>query len=460
MIPLYDHQIEFMNDLRAAMRRKKSILAVAPTGFGKTQVAAHMIEAALSKGSTTCMAVPRRNLLTQTHNSLTGFGIHHSFVAAGRGYNPFSKCYLASTETLKNRLALISPNVLIIDEVHFGESSLDKIIKHYRAHGAWIIGLSATPCKTSGKGLCCWFEEMVEGKQIGWLIENGYLSQYEAYAPSHPDLSSLRMTGGDYNKADVAGYMETHNVLIGDAVKSYKAHAMGLLNITYCTSIKHSEMTAAAFNEAGIPSAHVDGTTPDDELRRIISAYARRELLNLCNAQLLNFGFDLAQSSGLDVTIESMSDLDPTKSIAKQMQKNGRVLRRKDRPAIINDHANNINEHGLPCDERAWTLADRKISKRTTERTEPVRQCPKCYFVHRPALTCPHCGHVYEIKSRMLEEIDGELKPIDKAALRQHREIEQAKAQTLEQLIELGRARGYKPGWAIRIYEARKAKKG
>ena len=89
---------------------------------------------------------------------------------------------------------------MIVDETHFGDEALDKIIEWAKNYGAFVLGLSATPWKLNGKGLGCWYDTMVEGPTIRWLIDNKYLSDYRAFAPDTLDLSGIRMSAGDYNK--------------------------------------------------------------------------------------------------------------------------------------------------------------------------------------------------------------------------------------------------------------------
>jgi superfamily II DNA or RNA helicase len=207
----------------------------------------------------------------------------------------------------------------------------------------------------------------------------------------------------------------------------------------------------------------MDGETPKDERRRIIRAFARREILILCNVEICTTGFDLASASGMDVTVEGIIDLRPTKSLALQLQKWGRGLRKKDYPAIILDHVNNsfkpdgTPNHGLPDDEREWSLADEKRSKRDkVEKADGLAICPKCFCHHAPKPVCPNCGHTYEVKGRVIEQVEGELLEVDKAALRKVRRVEEGACETLEDFIALGKARGYQSGWAYRRFALRK----
>ena len=465
---LYPDQQQTVEDVRAAMRVSRSVLLQSPTGSGKTAMATHIIEAAKNKDRRIIFTVPRKDLLEQTSQTFTRLGIDHSFIAAGKAHNPFARVHIGMVDSMARRLErLPASDLVIFDETHFGASSLDSVIQHYKKAGSWILGLSGTPWKLSGKGLGCWYDTMVEGRSIRWLIDNKRLSDYRYfYGRSAIDLSALRITAGDYAKGEVASFMEEKAVIIGDAVRDYRERCAGMLHMVRCASIKHSQMTAQAFRDAGIPAMHVDGETPMDERGRIFRAYARRELFVVTFVNLLEFGFDLSQASGgLDVCIESGADLKPSRSLAGQMQFWGRMLRYKPVAAVFNDNVNNYKQHGFPADARDWTLADRDQSRRESgERALPVRQCERCYFVHRPAPSCTNCGHVYEIQSRQIEQVDGALVEMTREeqerarqAAMGKRKAAQAQARTLDELIAFGRASGMKnpAGWARHVYRAR-----
>ena len=461
MIKLYDFQEEKVNAVRDFVSKGyKSVLLASPTGSGKTAMATAIVYGAYKKEKVCFFVVPRRDLLDQTSLTLAEFGIPHSFIAAGKPCNTFARVFVCSTGTLQNRLSIV-PDIAIIDESHYGDKALDKIIKYYKSNGAVVIGLSATPWKLSGKGLGCWYDKMVEGKSVRWLIDNKRLSEYRAFAPSHPDLSGIKIQHGDYVQSQLAEKMEQDRILIGNAVKHYKQHAAGKLGITFGVSIKHSQILAQSYRDAGIPAMHIDGETPEDERKKISRAFAKREIMQLCNAELLCFGYDLATSSGIKgVCIQSMTDCQPTMSLAKQSQKNGRNLRYDGETHLFFDHANNFQKHGLPDHPHEWTLSDRdKQSKESGEKTIPVRMCDVCSYCHTPAPVCPNCGNTYKVMSREIKEVEGELSEIQAVQQKKEARMEVGKARSLEDLIAIGKKRGYKNPvfWAKKIMAGRNA---
>lgn len=452
MITLFDDQFTSIKRLRQSLRYFKHVVLQGETGSGKSVMAAYMIANSREKGLISLFIVPRKDLLHQMSETFNDFDISHSFIAQGRDFNPFSKTFICTIGTLVNRLDKVRPDIVFIDECHFGAGQLEKVINYYKALGCWIIGLTASPEKSSGQGLDEYYGDMVVGPSIKELIKLKRLSDYKLFAPYTPDLSGIKTVAGDYARGEISSFMEQESILIGNAVKHYSQHAMGKLNIAFCTSIKHSHITADAFCKAGIPAMHIDGETPDVERRRIARMFAQRELLVLCSVDLMTFGYDLASASGVrNVTIESMSDLRPTKSRPLQRQKNGRVLRYKDFPATIFDHSGNNTRFGYPDDDISWSLKGREKGSYNTERPTPVKQCSNCFFCHPPAPQCPNCGLVYPVKSRIVDEIEGTLTEIDRDAMRVKQEKKDRS--DLYALIAIAKKKGiaHPERWAAKI---------
>lgn len=460
-----------MERLQIEATRSKSILLQSPTGSGKTAMMLWLAKRTVKKQRRVLFSVPRKDLLTQTSLSFNKYDVFHSFVAAGKNYDPFASVYIGMVDTMAQRLKkwldagkvgpcpLPKVDLAIFDETHFGAAALALIIEHYKEQGAWIIGPSATPWKMNGQGLGIYYDSMVMGKSVKWLIKNNRLSDYKYfYGEKHGDFRQLQ----NASDKEIDEYMKQKRQIIGDAVRDYKLRCEGKLHIVRCTSIEHSEMTAEEFRNCGVAAVHVDGNTPEAEKARIFLAFAKREVKVLTFAQLLNFGFDLSQATGMDVCIESASDLKPSKSLAGQMQFWGRALRYKPYPAIFNDHVNNWVEHGLPCSEREWTL-ESLTKKSTGEKAPPTKQCDKCFFVHSPSPSCPECGNVYEVNSRFTKEVDGELVEINKEEVERKRLMKQEEwqANSEEELKQIGIRRGYKGAakWAKYKWEAREKKR-
>ena len=127
--------------------------------------------------------------------------------------------------------------------------------------------------------------------------------------------------------------------------------------------------------------------------------------------------------------------------------------------AVIIDMVGNCYRHGLPTEPREWSLTGRVSCH--NESAEPdilVRQCKSCLRVYSgTSRICPYCGAEQPKTKREIEQDEkAELERIE-AIERRKKQIEQGRAKTLEQLIAVGRERGYKNPvfWARMVYNGR-----
>ena len=463
MIQLYDYQEALGVETRLSLRKHKSTLVVLPTGGGKSYITAWMVKNILAKGNTVYFCVHRRDLLTQMAGTFKKFGIPYGYIAAGITYNPNQPVQICSIQTLARRLKKIpAPGVLIVDEAHFSCSpTYSAIIDKYKKDGSFVIGKTATPWRMSGEGLGRHFGDMVQGPTVAKLMEDGFLSRYKMFAPSTPKLDKVKLLGGDYKENELKTLMDIPSIT-GNAVTHYTKHANGKRAVAFCVSIEHSENVAMAFRAAGIMAVHVDYKTKPEDRTAAFKAFADGSVKVLTSVCIFSEGLDLASLVNQDVCIDVAILLRPTKSLSMYLQQVGRALRKKDYPAIILDHAGNSREHGLPDDEREWSLDDWKKKKKSEEgeKEERVRQCPICYAVHKPTPLCPECNHVYKVEAREIEERAGELEEVDVEEMRKRKKVEQGNANSVDKLTALGQSRGYKnpAAWARHVYNARVAK--
>lgn len=456
MFELRDYQRKAVDDVREAYRAgRRSPLLVAPTGAGKTVIFSHITANAAQRGNRTVILVHRAELLQQTHRALEGMGVPHGLVAAGRTPDPTHLTQVASVQTLIRRLDKFRPpDLVIVDECHHAAAgSWSRVIEAYPQ--ARLLGVTATPQRLDGKGLSGVFDTLIRGPEVADLIREGWLCQPVYYAPSTVNMDGARTTAGDWNRADSEAIVDRPTIT-GDAVKHYRRICPGAPAVVFTTSLKHAAHVRDQFNAAGYNFELLDGTLdPAERARRVLSLSEGR-LHGLVTVDIVSEGFDLP-------CISAAILLRPTQSVALHIQQIGRVLRPmpgKQRAYVL-DHVGNCLRHGLAEEVREWSLEGqrRRRKKADDELVEKHRQCPACFAVHVPAPICPACQHVYEVKVRRLDEVDGELSEVDFEALRAARlkRQEQGRAQTVEQLTELGRSRGYKnpAAWARHLIAAR-----
>lgn len=467
---LRDYQLTIVDNARAALKRSRRVLIQAPTGAGKTALASFIAGETSSRGMPVWFVCHRAELVAQTSYTFGKFGINHGLISAGQAYDQRQRVHVCSIDTLKNRLGIVAPPRLIIfDECHhLGAAGWTRVQDAFP--DAWNIGLSATPQRLDGKGLDSNFDEIVPGPTVDWLTKNGHLSPYRAFAPSVPDMAGVRRSMGDYAKSETEKKMDRPTIT-GDAIAHWRKYANGLRSVVFGVTVKHSQHLAEQFSAAGIPSAHLDGNTPKADRARIIRDFADGRILVLTNVDLFGEGFDLSAIAQRDVTIDCVLQMRPTQSLALHLQQVGRALRpASGKTAIILDHAGNILRHGLPDDDREWSLKGRtKGSKKGANDNEvpPPITCEGCFGqIRRPAPpTCPYCGKPIAPGTREITVAAGELQEIkerERAALQAHRKREQSEAKSLTDLVALGVSRGYSSpqGWAYRIWQSRQRRAG
>jgi hypothetical protein len=134
----------------------------------------------------------------------------------------------------------------------------------------------------------------------------------------------------------------------------------------------------------------------------------------------------------------------------------GRCLRPSHgKTAVVLDHVGNTLRLGHHLEDRDWTLDG--IKKRDSDRPPSVKVCPVCFATSMStAQVCSDCGHVFAPQEvRELKVVEGELQELTT----RERKREQGSAQSLDDLRKLAQQRGYKRGWAERVYQARLAKR-
>lgn len=429
---------------------RRRVCAVAPCGAGKTIMTAWMARGTALSGRRAIFMVHRQELIEQTSATFTAMGIRHGLIAAGAAKEYDLPVQIASVQTLIHRLSQMqAPDLLICDECHhIVANTYRKIVDQFSS--SYVLGVTATPERIGGQGLGEIFQSLVLGPSAADLIAAGNLTPYDYYAPPTKfDPAAAHVRFGEYVKNDLLSQMDDADV-IGDIVTNYKNLADGKRAICYCINRAHSEHVAASFCAAGIPALHIDGETHKAVRARAIEDFRTGRLQILCNAELLGEGFDVP-------AMEAVILARPTASLTLYIQQSMRPLRpdpkNPEKRAVIIDHVGNVFRHGMPDEEREWSLETKKRKPRATA----IKVCPACYTaVPSTARTCP-CGHVFAAapEERKITETDGTLKKIE-AIQRKERRQEVGRARSVSDLTAIALRRGYSLRWVSRMADIKR----
>lgn len=505
-LTLRDYQTRAIHDLRIAYRQgARSPLLVLPTGGGKTIVFSAITQGAVDRGRRVLILVHRRELIRQASAKLTAAGVPHGIIAAGFPASD-QLVQIASVQTLVRRLGGMAwaPDLIVIDEAHHAVAGTwASVLSHWPE--AFRLGVTATPVRRDGRGLGEMFDRLVLGPTVDGLTAENFLTPARIYAPAPAaQLAKLRIRSGDYAPEDAAAALDRPTVT-GDAIQHFQRLGPGRSAIAFCCTTAHAEHVAEQFRSCGISSQVVLGTTPIEERERLIDDLGSGALRVLVAVDVISEGTDVP-SVGAAILLR------PTQSEGLYLQQVGRVLRPAPgkTDALILDHVGNVHRHGFPDDHREWTLDDARRRGRAGGPPAPsVRTCEVCFAAFKPQPVCPVCGADCAPPKAKLSWAPGELQELKRNSnshkilvdFGPHRppapgyEIvsscddgnymiklgkdghpfkiikdrvtfvakpkadelrrDQGKARSLSDLLAIAKQRGYSPGWAHRVHNAR-----
>lgn len=440
-IELRDYQDDVYKRIRNEFKQgSKGVCAVLPCRSGKSFIMAKIAQDANKKGSNVLILAHRNSLINQHKDLFKELELNSKNIR------------IESVFTEVNHLGEKGPvDLIIIDEAHLsGASSYQKVCNYY---DCLRILFTATPARLDGKPLNL-ADSMVVGISAKELIARGKISDYDYYAPRIDiDLSKVDKVAGDYNNKQL-GEVVRKPTIYGDVLKYYKQLGNNRQAIAYCINVEHSKDICQMFNDNGIKAVHMDAKTPEKERQKLINEFEEGKVQILCNCNLISEGITLPSASvGLL--------LRPTLSLPLYIQQSCRVLTPVEgKKAIIIDYVNNVQRHGMPTQDRNWSL-DSKVVEYDNENedgTFKLRICQECFSTFEIAPVCPYCGAVYEtdpIEIQNMKEI--ELKKIEEEKEKKR----QAYANSIQnkvkeyknpteckswyELVQWVKAKGYKP---------------
>lgn len=410
---LWPHQEKAVTDIETVWQNgSKAVCYQCPTGGGKSRILRTIIDNHANAKKTIYIIAHRKKLVKQLSDEVSAAGIKHGIIAAGKPYLRY-RVQVASLQTLVRRKGLEESDLIVIDEFHHAKSkSYTTIIERWPE--ALILGVTATPERLDGKPLSDVADHLITGPDMRTLIDQGFLADYEYYAPQVIEAPA-HMTGGDFRLDEVAELMD-HKKIIGSAVEHYRKYADRLPAIACCASIAHAEHVAEGFRESGYRSMAVHSKLDDKTIDNALNGLKDGSMQVLTQCDLIGEGIDIPGATAL-------IGLRHTASLTIFLQQIGRVLRKHDgkEKAIILDHVGNYTRHGLPDDPREWTLEGR--SKKDKGESK-YKRCPQCIRpVPISTRSCPSCGFMWTaeaVRRELPEETEGELVEVKRKQMKEY----------------------------------------
>jgi superfamily II DNA or RNA helicase len=353
-LQLRDYQQDLIDRLyRQWDNGKTKVMLQSPTGSGKSIVFSKLAIDAYAKRQKVLVIAHTEELVLQNAKHLnTHLPRQVGIIKAGIEPDYRAPIQSASVQTLINRMEdLYDSDLVIIDEAHHSSSnSYKRIIERYHPYGAKIVGLTATPIRTDGKGFEDIYEVLETGVSTAELIARDYLSKYVLKCDPRPMVKTTKLDKGDYDLKDLAE-LNSSTELAGSLVESYQKYAKDGSCITFAINIEHSQSIVKAYNDAGITAIHLDAKTEKSVRKSALRKLAAGEIKVISNVGLFGEGVDVP-------TLDCVQIARPTKSISLWLQMVGRVLRKAEGKiyGLILDHTDNYAMLGLPDDDWEWKL--------------------------------------------------------------------------------------------------------
>lgn len=441
---LRPYQTDAIEKIRQAIREgHKRIMLQAPTGAGKTAIAASIVRSTYEKGKKAYFICDRIELIEQAVDRFDAEDIPLGVCQADHDRTDRThRIQVASIQTMVRRKTLPA-DLYIQDEAHTMFKAHIKLMEE-NPDAIWI-GLSATPW---AKGLGKHFSKLIIVSTPKKLIEEGFLVPITVYGPSMPDLSRVKIVAGDYDEGQLADATNKPK-LVGDIVQTWLKLAAGRQTLAFAVNIAHSMAIVEEFTRCGVAALHLDCYAKPEEREEAIRALKEGRIQVLSSVDLLTKGFDYP---GASCAILGR----PTKSLMVYVQQVGRVLRiaqGKD-SALVLDHAGNTARHGFVTDDMPTELDDGKKKEAKPKDLKKEEKLPKpcssCSFM-KTSHKCPKCGFAPSTQPKGIEHEEGELALLagkaSKATKKAGYTAEQ-KAHIYAQLLGYAKSKGYKDGWA------------
>lgn len=463
MINLHSWQTQVARDVWRALfiDAKDSCVLQCPTGGGKTVMGAFLLKMMIDQFKfDATMFAHRREIVKQTAQKLSQAGIWPGVIMSGDVLSPSRPVQVCSIDSYaawekSKKIIPLRPKIIIVDECHRSQSpTYARVIKEMMDCGAKLLGLTATPIRSDGRGLAGQYQHMVCAPGVKELIQMGFLVPIDYKVGIVPDVQGVKLTAGDYDQFELQAVLD-QKMLIGSVVENWAKFGRGRPTMGFATGVAHSMHLVEQFNAHGVRAVHIDGDTNSKVRDDANSDLMLGRIDMIFNANVYIEGTDIPP-------IACIIDAQPTKNVGRFLQKGGRGLRTcpGKRDLVYLDHAGNIHEHGRLEMKRDWVLCEDKENCENfaaeRKRCQFERVCVTCRTSFL-GLVCPACGDEYVRTGKEVDYLAAELATLT------HEQAEKVqlvpspveKKRWFQEALGYAKKRGKSDTWAAHCYESK-----
>ena len=403
---LYPHQRDFLDEILQSLKINNSVCAQLSTGGGKTVVFTELVRILDSK---TLILVDSEDLVNQTVDTFKKQGLDVGCILAGNKKHPQNQVIVAMVKSLFNRVKkntrlLNDIQYCVIDECHIWE--FNKLFEFLP--NAKRIGFTATPVRLKRykvdeeyselETMSMWYDDIVCGKPISWLMENGYLipekNEYIDF-----DSSGLKIdASGEFTASSLKEVFQSESYTKA-LRKTFDTLCDGKKTMIFTSATETNLLYSKLFSDKNVKTYDSVNNTPN-ERDDIVEWFKTTPGAVLINTGCFTKGFDVC-----DVEVILMARATMSLSLWIQIAGRGaRKTKKIEKPYfLLIDGGNNNETHGVFSFDRDW----KKIffDKQRKSFLIEMYECDECgYTFPKKDKICPNCGAEIEV-----EEIDEEI---------------------------------------------------
>jgi superfamily II DNA or RNA helicase len=385
-------------------------LVVAPTGTGKTVVAAldyarlGRLDPALGDRPSLLFVAHRKELLEQslrTFREVLQDADVGELLVGGHRPRDWRHVFASIQALTAAGVEGLPPDrfdVVIVDEFHHAEAATYRRLLDHLAPKV-LVGATATPERTDGLDIKRWFDGRFAFEMRLWdALDQRLLSPFHYFGVADDvDLSSLTWRRGGYATDELSAVYTGNDARVARVLRALRevvADPTTMRALGFCVSVDHAEFMARRFGEAGLRAVAVTGDTPAQERADALRALREGRVQVVFTVDLFNEGVDVPE-------IDTVLFLRPTESATVFLQQLGRGLRKaRDKACLTVLDLVGQQHREFRFDQRLRALTGR--SKRQLERDLPEG------FPYLP-IGC-HIQLDRQVEARILEQLQRQLR--------------------------------------------------